>query len=89
MEHVWLISRSVSGSRVHPATVDRLEDGSLYYVLQKPVPLIAATGAPVVDVLGRVVGVHDTVTITPDGRSVGRACTLAATRTALVSSSSP
>ena len=83
LEHVWLISRSEDGRRVHPATVERIDGGTLTYVLQKPVPLIASPGAPVVDVLGRVVGVHLRTETLPSGRTVGHACGQAATRAAL------
>ncbi len=78
LEHVWIVSRSEDGRRVHPATVESVDAGALVYVLQQPVPLVREAGAPVVDVLGRVVGVHLGVEVTADGRSLGRACPLAA-----------
>lgn len=83
LEHVWVVSRSADGSRVHSATVDRVQGGTLTYVLQQPVPLVASVGAPVVDVLGRVVGVHLGAETGPDGRTVGTACGQAATRAVL------
>ncbi len=85
LEHVWLVSRSKDGTLVHPATVDRVDEGVLHYVLLQPVSLVASTGGPVVDVLGRVVGVHNGIQETEDGRTLGRACSLVATRAALES----
>ncbi len=83
LEHVWVVSRSADGSRVHPATVERVEGDILTYVLQQPVPLVAGTGTPVVDVLGRVVGIHMATETLPSGRTLGRACGQAATRAVL------
>ncbi len=83
LEHVWVVAAAADGTWLHPATVERLEGPVLTYVLQQPVPLSAAAGAPVVDVLGRVVGVHDRVQSTEEGRQVGSACTLTSLRSVL------
>jgi len=83
LEHVWVVALGQDGSWLHAATVSHVDGETLRYVFQQPVPLISATGAPVIDVLGRLVGVHDQVEPSLEGRVYGAACTLTATRAAL------
>lgn len=83
LEHVWLVARSADGTLLHPATVDRLDGDVLHYVFQQPIALLDSVGAPVVDVLGRVVGVHHTLVEDGAGGAAGQACSLVGTRAAV------
>ncbi len=83
LEHVWVVAAGEDGTWLHPATVETVDRAVMTYVMQKPVPLRSAAGAPVVDVLGRVVGVHDSVRAAEDGRIVGAGCSLTGLRTAV------
>jgi len=59
-ERVWLVSKVAgSGSLLHPATVERLKDGWLYYRFDdSSINLQAASGAPIIDHTGSVVAVN-------------------------------
>lgn len=58
-EKVWLVSAVIgSSSLIHPATVEGTEDGWLVYRFDRPVELVATSGAPVIDGSGQVVAVN-------------------------------
>ncbi len=71
-ERVWLVSK-LPGSRelLHPATVERLDDGWLLYSFpDRSINLQSTSGAPIIDHKGQVVAVNASNAI-KDGKTIG------------------
>jgi len=71
-ERVWLVSKVTgSGSLMHPATIERLKGGWLYYRFDdSSINLQATSGAPIVDHTGSVVAVNASSTKN-GGKTIG------------------